>query len=111
MWVETVWLFDSPTPLKMVGAPFSSRSPVFVQSQHLLNQADSKACLSYIISCSLVLNVLVSSVSSSCQKGPMLWETLLPLRIMNLSPAEPPEVVFVITLFRVTVRLPCLLPC
>lgn len=106
------WLFDSPAPLKMMGAPFCSRSPGFVQSQCLLSQAGSKSCLSCITSCFLVLNILVTSASPSCQKEPILWESLLPLRLMNLCPLPSPlkKVGFVIALFRVTVRLTCLLP-
>lgn len=107
------WLFHSPTPLKMVGAPLYSRSPGSVQSQCLLNQASSKSCLSCITSCSLVLNVLVSSASPSCQKEAILWESILPLRLMSLCPLLSllKKVVFVIDLFRMMVRLTCLLPC
>ena len=79
MWVEVVKtavrLFDSPAPLKVVGAPFCSGSPGFMQSQRLLSQAGNMSCLSHITSCSLVLNVLVTSVSPSCQKEPILWKT------------------------------------
>lgn len=101
-------LFDSPAALKMVGAPFC-----FIQSQCLLSPAGSKSCLSCIPSCSLVLNVLVASASPSCQEKPTLWESLLPLRLMNLCPrlSLMKKAGFVIASFRVTVRLTCLLPC
>lgn len=88
MWLEVVEtggrLFDSPAPLKAVGAAFCPKSAGFMQSQHLFSQQATRAASP--ISPLVPNGRLVTSASPSCQKEPILWESLFPLRLMNLCP-------------------------
>lgn len=109
MWLEVVetggQLFDSPAPLKAVGAAFCPKSPGFTQSQHLLSQAGNKSCLSYITSGTkcpghLCIPILPERAYTVGKLVPT--QTYEPM-----SPAESPEErsFCKIALLRVTVRL------